>query len=353
MSSKLTAPKLNFAVIEPYDYKHLKRVEWPKDLLGPNHWKLDQNLSGLPKELKEMAGRVTESAIRFYQKVKGSPAPMLHGDTKDPDTIHALKFALDRQDELETAIKPPKEKLTELLMSWLQGRKRSLVSSMEAVVIAEEGELYDDTNRERWNVKLGKMTDEQVEHLRFMFRCVMDRVDAVRVEERKWKGIAPHYCAKRRVFEKEGWCAMPVVKENPFWKIEDSIMGSLTSKAHEAALALYHQGRVFNGAWAKMLATYKDEIPTSIVIERALNLVMQNIDLVWIDRPKGWSKEEEERLSGWLIDRKSAAGTYRLHWTERHISHDLDGQTIQVDTKGLIYVMKKGGFEVWGIKSLA
>ena len=92
-----------------------------------------------------MAGRVMDSAIRFYQKVTGSLALMLRGDTKDLDTMHALKFA--RWDEHETAIEPRKEGLIELLMSWLQGRKRSLVGLMKAVVVAEEGKLYDDTER--------------------------------------------------------------------------------------------------------------------------------------------------------------------------------------------------------------
>ena len=352
MSSSTIAPN-SFALDLPYGYEHLKRVEWPKDLPGPNHWRLDPNLSGLSNELKEMAGLAAESAIRFYQKAKGSPAHMLRGDTKDPDTIHALKIALDRQDELETAIKPPTERLTELLMSWLQERKRSLFRSMKAVVVAEEGELYDNTNKELWNVKLGKMTDEQVEHLRFIFRCVMDRVDAVRVEFRDWKGITPRYLAKTKVFDLGVPCAMRREQKDPFWKIEDSVMESLTSKAREAALALYHQGRVFNRAWFKMLATHEDEIPTSIVIERALNLVLQNIDLVWMERPKGWSKEEEESLFDWLVEKKSFAGEYRLYWTERHISHDLCGQTIKFDTKGMIFVMKKDKFEPWGLKVLA
>ena len=353
MSSSTSAPD-SFALMPAYNYEHLKRVEWPKDLPGPNHWRLDQNLSGLSNELKEMAGFATESAIRFYQKVKGSPAPKIRGDTKDPDTIHALKIALDRQDELETAIKPPKERLMELLMSWLQERKRSLFRSMKAVVVAEEGELYNDTNRELWNVKLGKMTDEQVEHLRFTFRCVMDRIDTVRVENRKLKGITPGYMvSKPKVFNPKEPCAIFREQKDPFWKMEDSIMESLTSKAHEAALALYYQGRVFNGAWAKMLATNKDETPTSTVIERALNLVLQNIDLVWIERPKGWSKEEEGRLSDWLIEKKISAGVHRFFWTESHISNDLCGQTIQFDAEGWIFVMKKRKFEPWGMKVLA
>ena len=343
----------SFALMLAYDYEHLKRVEWPKDLPGPDHWKLDPNLSGLSNELKESADRATESAIRFYQKASGSPAPTLLGDTEDPDTIHALKIALDRQDELEKAIKPPTEKLTELLMSWLQERKKSLLMSMEAVVLAEEGELYDDTNRKLCNMKVGKMTDEQVEHLRFIFRCVMDRVDVLRVEERDGEGITPGCRAKTKVFKPEEICAMPGAQRDYFWKIKDSIMGSLTSKAQDAALALYHQGRVFNGAWAKMLATDEDQNPTSTVLERALNLVLQNIDLVWMERPKGWSKEEEERLSDWLIEKKSVAGTHRLCWTERHIPHNLREQTIEVSTEGAILVEKNGKFELCGLKVLA
>lgn len=355
MSSKLKAPQPDIVLDVPDGYEHLKRVEWPKDLPGPNHWKLDPNLSGLSKDLKEMAGRVTNSAIRFYQKAKGTAAPMVLGDTIDPDTIHALKIALDRQDELDTAIRPPRERLTELLMSWLQERKKSLVKSMEAVVVVEEGELYDDTDREPWNMKIGKMTDEQVENLRFIFRRVTDRIDAVRVEQHHWKGITPGYTDKTKVLHKKGGMSlMPTGQKAPCWKIEESIMGSLTSEAREAALALYHQGRVFEAAWAKMLATDENEnIPVSIVIGRALNLVMQNIDLVWIKRPKGWSMEEEERLFNWLTLKKSVAVLYRLFWTEHHISPQLDGQTIKFDTRGRIFVMEKGEFHMWGVKFLA
>ena len=321
MASKVRAPKSGFALDLAEDYKHLKYVEWPEDLPGLNHWIRDPNLSSLSKELKELAGRVTDSAIRFYLNVKGSPAPMLRamlrGDTTDPDTIHALKFALDRQDELETAIKPPKERLTELLMSWLQERKRSLVRSMEAVVVAEEGEFYNDTNREPWNMKSGEMTDGQVEHLRFIFRCVMDRIDAVRVEELDWERIDPSFRARTSMSD-AGKGAMPVGHRDAFWRMEESIMGSLTPKAREAALALYYQGRVFNGAWNRMLASNEDEnIPLSTVIGRALYLVMQNIDLVWMERPKEWSKEEEERLSDLLYEKRSVAMSYRLSWTKR------------------------------------
>ena len=317
MSSAIRAPGFGYALDLADDYEHPKRVEWPKDLPGPDHWKLDQYLLGLPNELKEMAGRVTDYAIRFYQKVNGSPAPMLHGDTTDPDTIHALKFALDRQDELETAIQPPKEILTDLLMSWLQERKGSLVGSMQSVVIAEEGELYDKTKRDLWNMELGQMTDEQVQHLRFIFRCVMDRIDAVRLEELEWGRVDPSFGARSKKVNTPGEGVMPVGQKAAFWRIEWSIMLSLTSEARKAARALHCQGRVFNGAWAKMLVADEDEnIPMCIVIERALSLVIQNIDLVWIERPKGWSEQEEKRLSDWLYEKKSVAMSYRLSWTE-------------------------------------
>lgn len=157
-------------------YEHTQCVEWPNDLLSPNYWRPDSNLiSGLPKELKGRVGSVTESGIRFYQKVKHKPAPMISGDKTDPDAIHALQFALDRQDELEHAIRPPKEHPTEPLMLWLQERKKSHVKSMQAVVVAEEGEMYDVANKAPWEIKLAKMTNEHVEHLRFIFRTVMAR----------------------------------------------------------------------------------------------------------------------------------------------------------------------------------
>ena len=60
-----------------------------------------------------------------------------------------------------------------------------------------------------------------------------------------------------------------------------------------------------------------------------------------MERRKGWSEEGEESLSGGLIEKKSDAGQYRLCSTERQISHDLYGQTILVDTKGVIYDMEK------------
>ena len=100
-------------------YDHLEPVECPKDLLGPNYWKPDSKLLwDMPKAIKEDVGRVSESCVRFYQKVKRQQAPMIRGDIDDPDAIHALKFALDRQDELENAIKPPNEHMTEPLMVW-------------------------------------------------------------------------------------------------------------------------------------------------------------------------------------------------------------------------------------------
>ena len=61
-----------------------------------------------------------------------------------------------------------------------------------------------------------------------------------------------------------------------------------------------------------MLATDEDKIPTSTVIEGALNPVMQDIDLVWMERQKGWPEEEERSFSGWLVEKKNQAGQYRL-----------------------------------------
>ena len=359
MPSNIRAPKSGFVPDFDNPYEHLKRVEWPKDLLGPNHWKLDPNLSDLSKELKEMAGRVTASAIRFYQKVKGRPANRILGDTTDPDTIHALKFALDRQDELETVIKPPKERLTELLMSWLQERKKSLVKSMEVVVVAEEGEMYDDTNREPWNMKIAKMTDEQVENLRLVFRRVMARIDAGPEGILQSEEIRSSYQAKTKVKKQGEMIAMPVEPKDPTWKIEESIMGNPTSKARKAALALDYQGRVFNVAWARMLATEDDALgedvtlPLFAVISRALYLVMRNIDLVWMERPKGGSEEEEERLFTWLLEMKTAAMWYRLYWTEYQISPALNGKTVKFDNNGMSFIMENGVFEVWGKLCLA
>ena len=41
-------------------YGRLEHVEWPKDLLGPNNWRLDSKLLwDLPDEIKERVGRDT------------------------------------------------------------------------------------------------------------------------------------------------------------------------------------------------------------------------------------------------------------------------------------------------------
>ena len=104
MSSKLTAPKLDFALDPPYEYEHLKRVGWPEDLPGPNHWKLDPDLSGLLKELKDMAGRVTDSAIRFFLEDQGQSSTNATRRYENPDTRNlrlvvgmSLKPRLNRQ----------------------------------------------------------------------------------------------------------------------------------------------------------------------------------------------------------------------------------------------------------------
>lgn len=80
--------------------------------------------------------------------------------------------------KFETAIKSPNEHVTESLTLWLQDRKKSHVKSMQAVVVAEK-EMYDEANKEPWEVKFGKMTNEHVDQLRFIFRTVEARIDFV------------------------------------------------------------------------------------------------------------------------------------------------------------------------------
>ena len=317
-------------------YNHLERVEWPEDLLGPNWWRPKPELLwDLPIDLKQTVGRVTASGIRFYQKVKHLSAPCIPGDNTDPDTIHALLFALDRQDELEAAIKASTEHQNEPLKQWLQDRKKSHVKSMQAVVVAEEGEMYDLANRQAWEMK---MTNGQVDHLRFIFRTVMARID-----------IAPEW----DVGKVQPTCDVSVVQVNKgsdivfpasppvsSWK-DDALMENSDLKIRQAAMALYHQGRVLSACWARLGSTIP--LPVIEVIIRALHLTMRSIDLVWIKREQDLPKEEEERLLAWLRERKTLTVELRFALIAYHLPEKSYDRKVKIDVSGTIFEMKKDG----------
>ncbi|CAD6590177.1 MAG: hypothetical protein ASARMPRED_004602 [Alectoria sarmentosa] len=333
-------------------YEHLQRVEWPKDLPGPNYWIPDYTLlSGLPKAVKARVHNITTSGTRFYQKAKRLPAPMISADKSDPDAIHALKVALVHQDELENAIKPPNEHPADSLMLWLQERKRSLVKSMLAVVIAEEGEMYDEANRDPWEVKLVRMTDEHVEFLRFIFRTVMARIDIVPAENPNDEKIKPMY--KEVVLQPGGGINVgiffPPAPSVSFWKIDDSLMENATPKMRQAASALYHQGRVLTAARKNLpVIEQKPFPPVFDVTIRAMYLTIRSIDLVWTERKEGLVKEEEQRLLVWLLERKNAAVDLRLAFLQFHIPLELYPFTLTITNSGVISVLEKGEYSEWG-----
>lgn len=334
-------------------YEHLERVEWPKDLLGQKYWIPDYTLlSGLPDELKGKVGRVTESGKRFYQKVKHLKAPMLRGDKNDPDAIHALQFALDRQDELENAIKTtPSEHPMESLMLWLQERKKAHVKSMHAVVVAEEGEMYDQANQEPWEVKVAKMTNENVEHTRFIFRTVMARIDIVPPTSSDDEKIQPSFS---EVIVQPGGglntgIFFPPSPSVSFWKIDNSLMKDSSFEMRQAVLALYHQGRVCSaGRDIIPVVEQKPTPPVFDVIIRAMTVTIRYIDLVWSERQKDLSKEEEERLLMWLLERKNAAVDLRLALMQFHIPLELYQSTVKIDASGMVFVLRKGEYSTWG-----
>lgn len=336
-------------MLKPWQFRgELGTVEWPDDLLGPNFWIPQSSLIwDLPKELKEYVGRVTDSGKRFYQKVKRKPAPMIVGDKDvDPDAAHALLFAIDRQDELENAIKAAKEHLTDPLMLWLQERKRSLVKSMQAVVVAEQGELYDAANKEPWQVKLSKMTNEHIDHLSFIFRTVMARIDAVATKADDVEIIRPTYKeAIVRPEERDDKVIFPNAPSVSFLKIDDSLKKDAPKKMCQALLALHHQGRVLSTAWAN-LPPKEDPNWGSVwnVVAAALTLTYRLIDLVWIERQKNLPKEEEARLVAWLQEKKEVVSELQLAILKSLILPTLDERTIKIDNSGNLFELIKGKF---------
>lgn len=329
------------------DCRYLAPVKWPEDLLGPNYWVPKASLLwDLPKELKEQVGRVTDSGKRFYQKVKHQPAPMIFGDKDvDPDAVHALLFALDRQEELGNGITAAKEHSTESLMLWLQERKKSHVRSMQAVVIAEEGEMYDEANKEPWEGKLSKMTNEHVEYLRFIFRTVMARIDTVRTKAEDVEIIQPTYKEAIVKLEEGAIFSLPNAPSVSFWKIDESLNKDAPLKMCQALLALYHQGRVLSAGWANLPLT-KQKHFTSMwaATVRAMTLTIRHVDLVWIERRKGLPKEEEERLLAWLQAKKDAAADLRLSLVRFQLSPKFDGRTVKFDNSGNTSVLENGEY---------
>lgn len=324
----------------------LERVKWPEDLLGPNHWRLDFNIfCDVPDDIKEQVKRVVDSSIRFYQKVKRQPAPMIHGDIGDPDATHALEFALDRQDELETEIKQPNDHVTEKVLVWLQERKKSFVKSMQAVVFAEGGEMYDEANRKPWEVKLGKMTNEHVDQLRFIFRTVMARINFVPTREPHIESIQSTFKEAIVEYEEDSNIEFQAAPSYSFWKMDDSLMENSTLKMRQAALALYHHGRVLSASWANLPNIEKDPNVFDMII-RAIHLTIRSIDLVWVERKQDLAKEEEERLLTRLRDCKDTVVGLRFKMIESQLPSTYDHHTVKIDNSGIILVMVKGEYLV-------
>lgn len=325
----------------------IDHVDWPEDLPGPNHWRIDSNIfCDVPDDIKEEVKRVVESSIRFYQKVKRQPAPMIHGDIADPDATHALEFALDRQDELEKAIKQPYDHVAEKVMVWLQERKKSFVKSMKALVFREGGEVYDEANRKPWEVKLGKMTNEHVDQLRFIFRTVMARVNWVHTREEPHKEKIQSTFEEAIVqYEEDSDIEFQAAPSGSFWKMDDSLMENSTLKMSQAALALYHHGRVLSASWANLPNIENDPNLFNMII-RAIYLTIRSIDLIWVEREQNLAKDKEERLLTRLRECKDIVVGLRFKLIESQLSSTYDGHTVKIDNSGFISVMVKGEYLV-------
>lgn len=324
-------------------YDHLEPVEWPKDLLGPNYWRPDSKLVwDMPNEIKEGVGRVTRSCIRFYQKVKHQQAPMIPGDVDDPDAIHALNFALDRQDELEKAVELPNEHITEALITWLRERKRSLVKSMQAVVVAEKGDMYDEATTEPWEVKLAEMTNEHVDRLRFIFSTVMARIDFVAKTESRDEEIQPTFHEVIIVVKKESDIDFLPAPSESCWKIDDSLMENSTLKMRQAGLALYHHGRVLGATWPKLWNNEQESFLTNFrIIIRAMNLMIRNIDSIWVERRQDLPKEEEKGLLVQLRELKDTAIKLSFTLIRFPLPTEYDKRTVKIDSFGFMSVKDK------------
>lgn len=332
-------------------YDHLEHVEWPKDLLGPHYMRPDptllRDLPDLPKEIREDVDRVTESNIRFYQKVKNQPAPMIRGDTYDPDAIHALKIAIDRLDELER-ITPPNERATKSLMMWLRLRKTCLVKSMHAVVVAEKGEMYDEANKEPWEVKFWGMPYEHVDQLRFIFRTVMARIDFVPRLESIYEKEKIQPTNHEAIIEMKENLEVdsPAAPCGSFWKIDDSLIENSTLKMRQAMLALCQHGRVLGATWLVWRNTKKNFSINLNIIIRAMCLTIRGIDLVWVERQQNMPKIEEERLLVRLRKWKDAVAQLRITLIVLQLSAEYDNRTVKIDNSGWIFVNEEGEFLV-------
>ena len=319
---------------------HLQDVKWPEDLLGPNYWRPDYTITwDVPENIKEQVKMVAESSVRFYQKVKRQPAPMIRGDNADPDATHALEIALNRQDELETAIKPLNDHVIEKVMMWLQERKKFLVKSMQAVVVAERGEMYDEASKRPWEVKLGKMTIEHVDQLRFIFRTVMARIDLDLMGKPHIEEVQSTF--DTAIVQYQENIQFPAAPCGSSWKIDDSLMENSTLKMRQAALALYHHGRVLSATWAN-LANMDKELWDLII--RAVVLTIRSIDLIWIERKQDLAKEEEKRLLARLRECKDTVVGLRFNMIDSQLSAAYHHHTVKIDNSGRIFVKENGEF---------
>ena len=305
-------------------------MKWPDDLLGDLIPK-DQPLSDLPHELKETLELVIKSALRFDEVVKRQRAPKISGYIIDLAAIRALRSAMNRQDELEIAIKMTEHHPTEPLLLWLRERKKSYVKSMQAVVVAEEGEMYDEASKQLWEVKLSEMTDKQVDRLRVIFRTARARISLVVEGEEEIEKVEPDLKTKVTIpgADKPNFLRPPLSVS--FWKIDKSLMEGSTTKMRRAASALYHQGRVLTAGRNKMPVNPPEPVPRIfLVVMRAMILTIRSVELVWAERQVDLPEEEERRLLLWLRERKDAAVDVQLALTELYLPIEYSQNSVRI-----------------------
>ena len=331
-------------------YKHVEHVQWPDELPDPDYWKpnFTTNL-GWPEEIRAMIGRVTESGVQFCQKVKQQQTPITSGDENDPDAIHALLFTIDRLGELATALEQ-RSRLEYGMMSvvrWLLERQDSLFWSMQAVVIAEEGELYDSAGEKVWKTKSVEMVRDHFDRLKFIFRGVMARIDIA--PARNWDNelIQPNH--KEVIVQHSlGKVCFPPAPSTSFWEMDHSMMDKSSSEMRRAVAALLNQGRVLSTGRNNITATEQKPFPPVFeVTMRATELVIRIIDTVWQDRPHYQPKAVEERLFAWLRERKNVAVDFRIAFLAFLIPLEFYEQTIKIDSSGKMYVLENGVYLEW------
>ena len=336
-------------------YSHLEQVKWPKETQGLGFWRPEPAIRHmLSKEMKEKVIIVTESGMLFFRRIY---APNFKFKESDPDAIHALQLALDRQDELVESIGIPQTHVDILIKGWLNTRQEFLVTSMLAVVMAEEGEGYVEMLEALEGKEPNWKIWENVVFLKKIFRTVMDRIDIKRAKRWDEEAIQPNYeeaIVQPRVGNGVSFPPAPSIS---FWRIDDALMESPSSspsstlKMREAASTMFHQGRVLSAGRSNFPVTGHN-IPTPVleVTIRAMELTIRSIDSVWLERPRDLSKAVEERLFAWLRERKNVAVNFRFAFLEFHLPRE--DQTFKINNSGQIISLEKGEWQEWEVTSL-